>query len=656
MVNNNNMRSTSLNRNDMNRSLSRNSIKTNSTHNSAIPDHHGNNLQQFLLQNAANITIGNLSEEDKEKKIISEFSHLLEKSKQLFNGLRDLPQYGHKNNQWQAYFGRTFDVYTKLWKFQQQYRSILEQKLNLKRWQIGEIASKIGQLYYHYYLRTSESNYLFESYSFYQAIQTRNYYSKANREEKADLMVKKLRFYARFIVVCLLLKKNRQIRDLIKELSRHIDDYVKIYDPPDQLEWQLVRNEINDFIQGDSIVTVDPVVSLKMVLSSRLNLSQVPKIGQSSSDKSANLSLQEILIVGNCQNQIKFSELSLDMFRMLQAVEREPTSALPDLDSAASKKITTSLSMNDKSKINDLGGQTIIQRDNPHKYLLYKPSFAQFFTYISAAFKDLPPHGIMLVYLSADSCDSNSKTYASDKAGYDAGGVKTNNRRDVSDTSNMSNLNLNASNSMNRTLKSDSQSRLSGFKETHCIYPGDLIAFLRKPLVLIVDSSNSTAFQNIPNMFGQPYVGLCSPTSLPTIFNDRQNQIGSLFTLFLTNPLFGFCAICNIDELGAETFYKAQALIQQILSEIAKLFYRSRNVDPVYLQISHDDFIRIFLLRFVFCYYSFRLHKSFKGSNYYPTSQPFLASDIIDNLQIQNKIIELATALDSDQLFLSPEV
>jgi hypothetical protein len=33
---------------------------------------------------------------------------------------RDLPQYGHK--QWQAYFGRTFDIYTKLWKFQQQHR------------------------------------------------------------------------------------------------------------------------------------------------------------------------------------------------------------------------------------------------------------------------------------------------------------------------------------------------------------------------------------------------------------------------------------------------------------------------------------------------------------------------------------------------------
>ena len=52
-------------------------------------------------------------------------------------------------------------------------------------------------------------------------------------------------------------------------------------------------------------------------------------------------------------------------------------------------------------KSNDID-QTKIQRENPHKYLLYKPSFSQFFTYVSAAFKDLPPHSILMIYLSAD--------------------------------------------------------------------------------------------------------------------------------------------------------------------------------------------------------------------------------------------------------------
>lgn len=61
---------------------------------------------------------------------------------------RNLPQIGHKG--WQGHFEAAFNAYTRLWRFQQQYRHILDSKYDLKRWQIGEIASKIGQLYYHY--------------------------------------------------------------------------------------------------------------------------------------------------------------------------------------------------------------------------------------------------------------------------------------------------------------------------------------------------------------------------------------------------------------------------------------------------------------------------------------------------------------------------
>ena len=40
------------------------------------------------------------------------------------------------------------------------------------------------------------------------------------------------------------------------------------------------------------------------------------------------LSLQEVIIVGNVTDQVKFSELTLDMFRMLQTLEREPQDEL----------------------------------------------------------------------------------------------------------------------------------------------------------------------------------------------------------------------------------------------------------------------------------------------------------------------------------------
>lgn len=48
-------------------------------------------------------------------------------------------------------------------------------------------------------------------------------------------MVKKLRYYARFIVVCLLLKKMKLVRDLVRELAKHIDEYIATYEPEDQV-------------------------------------------------------------------------------------------------------------------------------------------------------------------------------------------------------------------------------------------------------------------------------------------------------------------------------------------------------------------------------------------------------------------------------------
>ena len=49
------------------------------------------------------------------------------------------------------------------------------------------------------------------------------------------------------------------------------------------------------------------------------------------------------------------------------------------------------------------------KRDNPHKYLLYKPTFSQLYTFLSSGFKELPPTGAMLLYLSADGDQGNSK-------------------------------------------------------------------------------------------------------------------------------------------------------------------------------------------------------------------------------------------------------
>ena len=50
----------------------------------------------------------------------------------------------------------------------------------------------------------------------------------------------------------------------------------------------------------------------------------------------------------------------------------------------------------------------VSKRDNPHKYLLYKPTFDQLYTFLSSGFKELPSGGATLLYISSDGCASNS--------------------------------------------------------------------------------------------------------------------------------------------------------------------------------------------------------------------------------------------------------
>lgn len=83
----------------------------------------------------------------------------------------------------------------------------------LNRWEIGEVASRIGQLYYNFYLRTSQLSFLHEAHNFYDAIRARQYFLQVSADAK--LAIKQLRYCARFILVCLLLNK-REVRVFLR--------------------------------------------------------------------------------------------------------------------------------------------------------------------------------------------------------------------------------------------------------------------------------------------------------------------------------------------------------------------------------------------------------------------------------------------------------
>lgn len=82
-------------------------------------------------------------------------------------------------------------------------------------------------------------------------------------------MVKKLRYYARFIVVCLLMKRMKLVRELVAELDKQIADYTSTYEPEDQMEWTVVLDEIKSFVKADGLVSVLHADSNTIVLSHR---------------------------------------------------------------------------------------------------------------------------------------------------------------------------------------------------------------------------------------------------------------------------------------------------------------------------------------------------------------------------------------------------
>lgn len=226
-----------------------------------------------------------------------------------------------------------------------------------------------------------------------------------------------------------------------------------------------------------------------------------------------------------------------------------------------------------------------------------------------------------MMYISADGHFSAMKH--PEDMGYDLGGVLTSSKKEL-DHPNKKAIQL---------------------KEMHCLYPGDLYPFTRKPFFIIVDSDNSFVFQHVPRYFGQPLVILMSPQDIPPAFQDQQHN-GSLFTLFLHSPLTAFCFICNVLNIPIHLWERCQSFIDRFVTEASRLFTRCR-IDSSYLQFFGDDFLRLLLLRYVFCDVVLHLHRSFKGRQFRPRCQPPLPDgDLLDHPALQHMVLDLASHLD----------
>lgn len=138
-----------------------------------------------------------------------------------------------------------------------------------------------------------------------------------------------------------------------------------------------------------------------------------------------------------------------------------------------------------------------------------------------------------------------------------------------------------------------------------------------------------------------------------------QSQRGSLFTLFLYNPLMGFLSVCGLSSMRYGLWEKAQELLRKFFHDIGQMITSSRVIgnvnmcryplffcfvfyafinfytpvtgwtngqilnifhtfsvdclpDQAYLQFYGDEFLRLLMIRFVFCCTTLRLHKLFR--------------------------------------------
>lgn len=581
---------------------------------------------------------------------------LVAKADKKFSKIRDLPYY--QRTRYDTYFYKVFKVYTQLWKFQQENRQKLVEG-GLKRWEIGEIASRIGQLYFGQYMRTSEATYLTESYIFYEAILTREYF-KDGLHQDVTLASKQLRFIARFLTVCLVLNRREMVYQLVNQLKLLLDECKRTFQETDFKEWKLVIQEIVKFLKADTTFMNTRPLRYCVVLD--LHPDCIPQV-MSAKRK---LRLRDALLCSYHPNEVKFSEITLDTFRMLQCLEWEPSGSFYQESIGPSTGSVSGANQNGASgpcRVNqDMVDPTL--PPNPRKAILFRPSVTHYMAVLGTVCEELPSDGILLIYLSS----SGSREHA----------MPSHVGSSIAYTDNITRsfqfYSINSDSSSTHPIATGYDSpdhfghttdclhigpRVHGGMS--CIYPSDLLPFTRKPLFLVIDSESSKAFKVMSGAEkGEPIAMLLSPPtslSLPAVESSRQPS-GSMFTTFLTAPLQSFILLLGFAGSGIEKdlFSEAEKLLQASFNKLGSLLAMDESIDPTWAQTLTDPFLRRLLLRFIFCRAVLSLYSSsFGKSEFQPECMPHLpeAASPMSSM-CQTLVSQLANLFGATERFVFP--
>ncbi|XP_020704777.1 protein SCAI homolog isoform X2 [Dendrobium catenatum] len=468
------------------------------------------------------------------------FRSLIESADRKFARVRDLPPYG-RGPLYIVYYRKVFKTYTRLWRFQQEHRRELV-AAGLRRWEIGEIASRIGQLYYGQYQRTSEARFLLESYIFYEAILSRRYFEPP-LATGADLGLrfKELRFHARFLLVAMLLNRKDVVMTLAERFRALVENSKSVFRETSFKEWKQVLQEIFRFLKADTSFTNTRPLRYSLLFDA--HPSSLPYIARL--HKRRVLKLQDALLTSYRRTEIKITELTLDAYRMIQCLEWEPSGSFYQVattessDNGACSDQSGASGLIDINLFADMTDPSL--PPNPRKAVIYHPSVSHLMTVVSTICEELSSDSILLIYVSASG--KVDQIIPSEK---DSSQLKP-----ISQDSYKNGSSFRQAPGHSWLNSSDYPGSLClgsrGSGGVNNLFPEDLIPFTRKPLFIIIDSENSHSFKKIHGSErGEAAALLLSPRRPSSVSNVDVEAAGSQFTYFLTAPLLAFIQLVGL--------------------------------------------------------------------------------------------------------------
>ncbi|XVF17304.1 hypothetical protein REPUB_Repub10bG0108400 [Reevesia pubescens] len=580
------------------------------------------------------------------------FRALVESADRKFARVRDFPSYGRA--QGQHYFQKVFKAYMRLWKYQQEHRTELV-KAGLNRWEIGEIAGRIGQLYFGQYMRTSEARFLVEAYVFYEAILKRRYFEGCKVKD-LGVRFKELRFYARFLLISLILNRTEMVKVVFEKLRALVDDCKANFRETNFKEWKLVVQEIVRFMDVDTIFTITNTRPFRYCAMFDFHPNSVPYVARFHAKKV--LKFRDAILMSYHQNEVKFAELTLDAYRMLQCLEWEPSGSFYQKHPAEPKENGVAVDYSgtsgliDMNLVADMADPTL--PPNPRKAILYRPSVTHLIAVMATICEELPPESIMLVYLSASGKPCHINASQVETSG---GSRRITKNKLASDNSLEQNYSAPESHINGQKGSSDYNDdylwlgpKANGGSSN--LYPGDIIPFTRRPLFLIIDSDNSHAFKVLHGAErGEKVALLLSPLRpmFRTPSSSDITQNGSQFTFFLTAPLQAFCQMVgfSLSDSDMEVRNSAEKILSTAFSKWEVILCKSPSLDLVWAQVLSDPFLRRLIVRFIFCRAVLSAFCPPEGSDQY---LPLCLPQLPNSLSAKSDVVQSSVSQLADHL------